>query len=250
MKSFGLLLFAPFTSAFVLGNPGSSLKGSSATKLRFEASEMKGYYTIEYPEEQLKTLIPAETGFDPFGFTKTKAGFFFMREAEIKHARLAMLAAAGWYVLVRMFALLALISHNRSSKNYRPVAELFDRPLARFLDSDVVVDSASRTPSVLNGGLDKVSPFFWAFVLLAASAIDIYQINTANEGKEDYFPGNLGWDPMRIYPKEKESQLSMQLKEIKNGRLAMIAITAFAFQEYGSDAGVVVESPLFFKPFF
>jgi hypothetical protein len=40
----------------------------------------------------------------------------------------------------------------------------------------------------------------------------------------------------------------MQLAEIKNGRLAMIAIFAFAIQEFVSSKAVVVDTPLFFYP--
>ena len=36
--------------------------------------------------------------------------------------------------------------------------------------------------------------------------------------------------------------------EIKNGRLAMIAVTAFAVQEAVTKLGVVDETPIFFKP--
>ena len=35
---------------------------------------------------------------------------------------------------------------------------------------------------------------------------------------------------------------------LRTGRLAMIAITAFAFQEFVSNVGVINETPLFFKP--
>jgi len=113
-----------------------------------------------------------------------------------------------------------------------------------------VVDAAGRSPSVLNGGLDKVNPLFWVTILAVASVIDVYQINRANENQEDYFPGNLGFDPLELFPQTKEGQLRMQMKEIRNGRLAMIAITAFAAQEYVSNLGVVNETPAFFKPFF
>ena len=42
----------------------------------------------------------------------------------------------------------------------------------------------------------------------------------------------------------------MELAEIKHGRLGMIAITAFAFQEYVSGLGVIDETPVFFRPLF
>lgn len=107
-----------------------------------------------------------------------------------------------------------------------PVAELFDRPLAKVFGADPVVDSVSRSPSVLNGGLDKVNPLFWVTIILAASAIDIFQINVANdESNEDYFPGNIGFDPLELYPVTQAGREKMQMKEIRNGRLAMIAST-------------------------
>ena len=37
-----------------------------------------------------------DVGFDPLGFAKNSEDLMNYREAEIKHARLAMLAAAGW----------------------------------------------------------------------------------------------------------------------------------------------------------
>jgi Chlorophyll A-B binding protein len=118
-----------------------------------------------------------------------------------------------------------------------PIAELFDRPLATFLGQPAVVDATDRSPSVLNGGLDKVSPVFWVTILLAASAVDLYQINKANYDSE-YTSGNLGFDPLGLYPKDKEGQLKMMAKELRNGRLAMIAISAFAAQEWVSSSGV------------
>jgi len=46
------------------------------------------------------------------------------------------------------------------------------------------------------------------------------------------------------------TQTIVQLAEIKHGRLSMIAITAFAVQEFVSKVGVVDETPIFFKPLF
>ena len=112
-----------------------------------------------------------------------------------------------------------------------------------------IIDGTDRAPSVLNGGLGKISPLYWAVILGAAAVIDIYQINKANTLDPEYFPGNLGFDPLGLYPKDKAGQRDMQLKEISNGRLAMIAITAFAFQELVSQTGVIDQTPIFFKPF-
>lgn len=112
-----------------------------------------------------------------------------------------------------------------------------------------MVDSADRSPSVLNGGLEKINPIYWVAILAAAAFVDLYQINSANHDP-DYTPGNIGFDPLGLYPKDKEGQLKMMAKELRNGRLAMIAISAFAAQEYVTNTGVVDQTPIFFKPLF
>lgn len=134
-----------------------------------------------------------------------------------------MLAAAGW-----------------------PLSELFDKKIAAALNLAPALDSADRAPSVLNGGLEKISPVYWVAVLALAGAIDVYGIKQS--GKDGYIPGNLGFDPLGVFPKDPEGQKWMQTAELKNGRLAMIAITAFAVQEAVTKLGVVDETPIFFKP--
>lgn len=166
-----------------------------------------------------------DVGFDPLGFAKSKADLINYREAEVKHARLAMLAAAGW-----------------------PLSELWDRKIASWIGMNPLVDVHDRAPSVLNGGLGQVSPIYWVACLLAAGAIDFYGISRSKSNDPNYFPGNLGFDPFGLYPKTEAGQKDMQLKELKNGRLAMIAITGFALQEFVSKLGVIDETPAFFRP--
>ena len=173
----------------------------------------------------LTGALAGDVGFDPLGFAKSEADLMNYREAEVKHARLAMLAAAGW-----------------------PISEVFDKKIATALGMTPLVDAADRAPSVLNGGLGKVSPIYWVAVLGAAAAIDFIGTSKSKSGDETYFPGNFGFDPLGVYPKDKKGQEWMQLAEIKNGRLAMIAIFGFAIQEFVSKQGVVDETPFFFFP--
>ena len=82
--------------------------------------------------------LAGDVGFDPLGFAKSEQDLMNYREAEIKHARLAMLAAAGW-----------------------PLSEVFDKKIAGVLGMTPVLDATDRAPSILNGGLEKISPVYW-----------------------------------------------------------------------------------------
>ena len=125
---------------------------------------------------------------------------------------------------------------------------MFDRKIANLIGATPIVDATDRAPSLLNGGLEKISPIYWVVCLLAAGAIDVYGISQSKKNDPNYFPGNLGFDPLGLYPKDQAGQERMQLAELKNGRLGMIAITAFAVQEFVYSLGVVDETPIFFKP--
>lgn len=228
------------TSAFT----SPSFQTSSALRMTVDAADPMPEPTPEVPvpeEPRLPEMsesmpfmarpaaltgeLAGDVGFDPLGFAKSKEELTNFREAEVKHARLAMLAAAGW-----------------------PLSELFDKKIAAFIGAAPVLDASDRAPSILNGGLGKISPVYWGVCIAAAAAIDLYGLNRARSGNADYFPGDLGFDPLGLYPKDKKGQEWMQTAEIKNGRLAMIAITAFAVQEAVSKLGVIDETPLFFKP--
>ena len=54
--------------------------------------------------------------------------------------------------------------------------------------------------------------------------------------REGYLPGDLGFDPMGLKPKEPKELLAMQNKEINNGRLAMIAVAGMTAEELVSGA--------------
>merc|ERR1719163_1597219 len=76
-----------------------------------------------------KTLA-GDFGFDPLQIADTPDALAWQREAEVKHARLAMLAAFGW-----------------------PVSEVFN--FGNLLTGD------GRAPSLLNGGLGEINAVYW-----------------------------------------------------------------------------------------
>jgi hypothetical protein len=152
------------------------------------------------------------TGFwDPLGFTSSptfsvsEAKRF--REAEVTHGRVAMLATIGW-VLAEEYH--PLFGGNIGGPAFRHFQEVED-----------------------------VFPQFWELVLLA---IGIWETRRASIGwndprdkdqmKDDYNPGEVGFDPLGLFPDDDEEKaFEIQTKEINNGRLAMIAWAGFAAQE-------------------
>ena len=77
-------------------------------------------------------------------------------------------------------------------------------------------------------------------VFVESKSIDS-QLDTGKRGP-DYLPGVLGFDPLG------QDSPTMRAAEILNGRVAMLAITAFALEEAIFKQGVVTNTPFFFQP--
>ena len=135
------------------------------------------------------------------------------------------------------------------------------------------------------GGLGEVAPFMLAVFLaiswVEASTLDqVYGLTaTGKTMKPDgtlvmksYVPGDCGFDPLNLYgwfssnmgvmdqmnakaDPEYAFRLTeyyrreMETAELKNGRLAMLGITGFAFQEALWGTPVVDQTPIFFTFF-
>ena len=166
------------------------------------------------------SILVGNKGFDPLGFATSLKTLKTYREAELKHGRLAMLAALGW-----------------------PVSELLHPYLAKLTGSgDLLVKAEGlpeKVPSILNGGLEFINPLFFLGVVIFSGTVESVAINKIR--MQDYTPGDLGFDPLNIYRSvgSAEKQRELELKELNNGRLAMIAITGYAAQEFVTKVSVV-----------
>jgi len=164
---------------------------------------------------------PGDRGFDPFNFASNEAAFGWQREAEIKHARIAMLATVGW--------VLSELSHNN---------------IASQFGLKSILGVSDKVPSILNGGLERVNPLFFVGAISAAAALEFIAI------KNDFVTGKqFNFDPLRLGGKNEKEQFYMKEAELFNGRLAMLAITGFAIQEFVLNEAVVNQTPIFFKFF-
>merc|ERR1711904_33612 len=84
---------------------------------------------------------------------------------------------------------------------------------------------------------------FWPAVVAALAIPEIFSVFSFEEPKglnrweetwtmkSDHQPGDLGFDPLGLKPKDAAEFKEMQTKEINNGRLAMIAAAGMIAQE-------------------
>jgi hypothetical protein len=151
--------------------------------------------------------------FDPAGFCSASNGadgsasegkVRYYREVEVKHSRMAMLAAVGF-----------------------PLAEQW-HPL--FATDDVPSFSAFQQTPLQT---------FWPVVVGVIAVLEVFSIFPAfvdpnTEGwaiKSDHVAGDFGFDPLGLKPTDAAELKEMQTKELNNGRLAMIAIAGMVVQE-------------------
>merc|ERR1712127_833242 len=130
-----------------MGTQSTWDSGRISTKVFAGNEDMSKALPFAKRPANLDGSFPGDVGFDPFGFGgDSKESLTYMREAEIKHGRLAMLAAVGW-----------------------PIAELFDKSIAAVFDLPTMLASGDRVPSVLNDGLEHAAfPLFWIATIAAA----------------------------------------------------------------------------------
>merc|ERR1712228_542426 len=198
MMSKATAALALFSSADALTSPAAM---PSRLAIRMQESAVEVELLPPPPAlPKIKTMrvgdgtLAGDVGFDPMQLADTPDKLAFYREAEIKHARLAMLAAFGW-----------------------PVSEITN--FGGLLNGD------GRAPSLLNGGLGNVNGVYWAAVVALAVYWEAQGLDKQFGKKDDYLPGMLGFDPLGA------DSPSMRGAEITNGRVAMVAITVFALEE-------------------
>jgi hypothetical protein len=165
--------------------------GKSSTALNAEFSKAVPFLTNPSKTDGLIGSV----GFDPIGFSDN-FDMKWLQESEIKHGRVAMLAAAGF--MVQQFV------------NFPMYSEMH-------------VDDSNMAPSVV--GISAM------LQIVCAAGVEEWRTNKGKITMEDMFegtdrvPGDFGFDPMGQLKGKSEAEIAdMKLKEIKNGRLAMLAI--------------------------
>ncbi|KAL7559621.1 hypothetical protein ACA910_001536 [Epithemia clementina (nom. ined.)] len=204
-----LAILAPSASAFQIGKASSS-------KTSLEAASMNGWVpdANKFAYGLPGSLDPVPD-FDPLNFAET-ADLNLMkqyREAELQHGRVAMLAVIGFLV-------------TEEPIEFHPLFQAGNKdigPAIRHLDE-----------------VRAVAPVFFEILAVVIGALELNRALigwTAPTGENkpalnaDYFPGDVGFDPLGLRPSDPAEFLELHTKELQNGRLAMLGAAGIVAQE-------------------
>jgi len=171
---------------------------------------------VEAKESLLAGVTAPMNYFDPLGFSTTvSAGkLLFYREVELKHGRVAMLAALGFLVGEQYHPLFG------GEIDVPSYVAFQQTPLETFWPAVVTAIAIPEIFSVLK--FQDPTPAY------GQKPSEYWTIKT------DQVPGDLGFDPLGLKPKDPQEFKAMQTKELNNGRLAMIAAAGMIAQEYAT----------------
>lgn len=157
--------------------------------------------------------MPGDQGFDPLGLSEVDAvgiDLYWLREAEIKHARVAMMAAAG-FIWVEAFGPAPGCEAATAKNQMEAFWQLW-----------------GSHPQYIAAGLIFIM-FFEAVSGIAATT-----------GRESGMraPGDFGLNPFKLAA-DSEKMKKFQEQEIANGRLAMWAAAGEIMQGMSTGDGAI-----------
>ena len=165
--------------------------------------------------------------FDPLGFANgaSLGEMKRYREAEVTHGRVAMLATLGFLV----------------GENVHPLFGLAGKEI-------LAIDSLTEVRLVF--------PQFFEVLVIFISSLEVYRALCGWSKPEavsgvaagdllvaDYYPGDIGFDPLGLKPTDATEFAEIQTKELQNGRLAMLGVAGMVAQE------LVDRTPILFNDF-
>lgn len=184
------------------------------------AADRKLWAPTAVAPEWLSGELPGDYGWDPLGLGSDPKALAWYRQAELMHARWAMLGVAG--VLGQEILV--------------PDTFWYDAPL----------HIPEGAPVTNLGGL-----LAWEFVLMHYVEVRRYQDirNFGSVNEDPIFKGNKVPNEVMGYPGGifdplgfgKGDMKTMQTKEIKNGRLAMVAFMGFVIQAQATGKGPLAD---------
>ncbi|KAK9989859.1 hypothetical protein SO802_030098 [Lithocarpus litseifolius] len=166
------------------------------------------------PPEWLDGSLPGDFGFDPLGLGSDPESLKWFAQAELMHGRWAMLAVAG-ILIPEWLGRIGFI--DKFSWYDAGAREYFTDKTTLFVVQLALMGwvEGRRWADMINPGCVDIEP----------------KVPHKKNPKPDVgYPGGLWFDPMMWGRGSPEPVMVLRTKEIKNGRLAMLAFVGFWFQ--------------------
>lgn len=207
-KVLSAIMMAGCASGFVVPNVGSSKRMDTSVNMAEKSTALP---FLNRPP-LLDGSMAGDVGFDPLGLSSIDdvgIDLYWMREAEIKHARVAMLAVAG-ILQVEIFG---------------------PAPGCEMATAKCQMDSFWQ--------LWNAHPQYIAFALIMITIIETISGIATTSGREsgDRAPGDFGLDPLGFLKGDPEKAERLKAQEIANGRLAMWAAAGLLLQGCSTHQG-------------
>ena len=158
----------------------------------------------------LPGALPPTGFFDPLGFSQRGISLNEVkrnREAEVMHGRVAMIACVGYFAGEQLPSPLGIDGPAND--------QLQQVPLPAFILLALGIAAAELKRATIGW----VEPDFsnWTKTLWKL--------------RDNYYPGDVGFDPLGFKPTEPKAFVNMQTRELQNGRLAMLGWAGMCSQE-------------------
>lgn len=152
---------------------------------------------------------------------------FSLKESELKHGRIAMLAVIG-----------------------RVFAEVIHPVLAIRLYADNLLVNNELVPSFINGGLSRINCVFYIFVLLYVGVIELNHVISITDISNDKVSINNNVILKNYNEKTLKEQEELKRIEVNFGRIAMLLSVWFCYYEYTTKYSIINSELLTIYPWF
>ncbi|BAT80378.1 chlorophyll a-b binding protein 7, chloroplastic [Vigna umbellata] len=175
------------------------------------------------PPPWLDGSLPGDFGFDPLGLGSDPESLRWNVQAELVHCRWAMLGAAGIFIPEFLTKIGVL---NTPSWYTAGELEYFTDTTTLFIVELFFIGWAEgrRWADIIKPGCVNTDPIF---------------PNNKLTGTDVGYPGGLWFDPLGWGSGSPEKIKELRTKEIKNGRLAMLAVMGAWFQHIYTGTGPI-----------